>query len=349
VSRFFASRLTGLKEYVPGEQPQNTQYIKLNTNENPYPPAPKVLRAITETEISHVRLYSDPDCALLRKALAAQYGVSPENIVCGNGSDELLFFLFTAFCDKQVSYPDISYGFYPVFADLLGLSKKEIPLREDFSICADDYCGLDRTIVIANPNAPTGLCLSVADIEKIVKSNPDHIVAIDEAYIDFGGESVVPITKKHDNLLVVQTFSKSRSFAGGRLGYVIGSEELIADMNKIRNATNPYNVNSLTKAAGLATLEEQSYYDANCKEIISTREYTRRELEKLGFTMPNSKTNFLFAMHPKLDAKKLYLDLKSRGILVRYFDKERLSQYNRITIGTREQMDTLLAALKEML
>lgn len=349
MSRYLNPRFAGCKEYIPGEQPQDMKYIKLNTNENPYPPAPKVLQVLTETEASRLRLYSDPDCSLLRKVLAERYDVEPENIICGNGSDEILYFLFTAFCDKEVSYPDISYGFYPVFADFLGVSKKEIPLREDFSVCADDYCGLDRMIVLANPNAPTGLCLSAAEIERIVKSNPNHVVAIDEAYVDFGGESVVPLTKKYDNLLVVQTFSKSRSFAGGRLGYAIGSRMLIADMNKMHNSINPYNVNSLTKAAGLATLDEQSYYDNMCKKIIDTREYTAMELRKLGFCMPESKTNFLFVMHPKLDGKKLYMDLKAGGILVRYFDRPRISQYNRITIGTKAQMDTLLAALKEML
>ena len=351
MSRFLSQRFANLEEYVPGEQPQDMQYIKLNTNESPYPPAPGVVEAVTQNEIDRLRLYSDPDCRALREALAAQYGVSPANIICGNGSDEMLSFLFIAFCDAQtgVSYPDISYGFYSVFADIDKICAKEIPLREDFRVCADDYCGLNRTIVIANPNAPTGLCLSVEDIERIVKSNPDNVVVIDEAYIDFGGESVVPLTKKYDNLLVVQTFSKSRSLAGGRLGYAIGSEGLIADLNKIRNSTNPYNVNSLTKAVGLASLQEQDYYDNNCKEIIATREYTARELKKLGFEMTDSKTNFLFARHPKLPGKQLYLDLKTRGILVRHFDKPRIADYNRITIGTRGQMDTLLNTLREMI
>ena len=351
MSRFLSQRFANLEEYVPGEQPQDMQYIKLNTNESPYPPAPGVVEAVTQNEIDRLRLYSDPDCRALREALAAQYGVSPANIICGNGSDEMLSFLFIAFCDAQtgVSYPDISYGFYSVFADIDKICAKEIPLREDFRVCADDYCGLNRTIVIANPNAPTGLCLSVEDIERIVKSNPDNVVVIDEAYIDFGGESVVPLTKKYDNLLVVQTFSKSRSLAGGRLGYAIGSEGLIADLNKIRNSTNPYNVNSLTKAVGLASLQEQDYYDNNCKEIIATREYTVQELKKLGFEMTDSKTNFLFARHPKLPGKQLYLDLKTRGILVRHFDKPRIADYNRITIGTRGQMDTLLNTLREMI
>ena len=351
MSRYLSSRFAGLKEYVPGEQPQDMQYIKLNTNENPYPPAPGVQKAATEAEISRLRLYSDPDCRLLREALAELYGIAPENIICGNGSDEILSFLFTAFCDAQtgVSYPDISYGFYSVFADINKISGQEIPLWADFSICADDYCGLNRTVVIANPNAPTGLCLSTEDIERIVKSNPNNVVAIDEAYVDFGGESVVPLTKRYDNLLVVQTFSKSRSLAGGRLGYAIGSEALMGDLNKIRNSTNPYNVNSLTKAVGLASVREQDYYDNNVRKIVETREYTADELQKLGFKMTNSKTNFLFVKHPGLSGKQLYLDLKAQGILVRHFEKIRISEYNRITIGTREQMDTLLTTLKGMI
>ena len=351
MSRYLSPRFASLEEYVPGEQPQDLHYIKLNTNESPYPPAPGVVKAVTQNEIDRLRLYSDPDCRALREVLAAQYGVSSANIICGNGSDEMLSFLFIAFCDAQtgVSYPDISYGFYSVFADIDRIATQEVPLRGDLSICADDYCGLDRTIVIANPNAPTGLCLSAADIERIVQSNTNNVVVIDEAYVDFGGESVVPLTKKYDNLLVVQTFSKSRSLAGGRLGYAIGSEGLIADLNKIRNSTNPYNVDSLTKAVGLACLEEQDYYDNNCKKIVATREYAAQELQKLGFEMPESKTNFLFARHPKLAGKQLYLDLKARGILVRHFDMPRILDYNRITIGTPEQMETLLKTLREMI
>ena len=351
MSRYLSPRFSSLAEYVPGEQPQDMQYIKLNTNESPYPPAPGVCRAVTQNEIDRLRLYSDPDCSALREALAAQYGVSPANILCGNGSDEILSMLFITFCGPEtgVSYPDISYGFYPVFADVNGIDKKEIPLRGDFSVSADDYCGLNRTIVIANPNAPTGLSLSTADVERIVKSNPDNVVAIDEAYVDFGGVSVVPLTKKYDNLLVIQTFSKSRSLAGGRFGYAIGSEALISDLNKIRNSTNPYNVNSLTKAVALESLCEQAYYDNNCKQIVETRQFTAEELQKLGFEMTDSKTNFLFARHPKLPGKQLYLDLKARGILVRHFEKDRIADYNRITIGTPEQMKTLIKTLGEMI
>ena len=256
MSRFLSGRFAQLKAYVPGEQPQNKSYIKLNTNESPYPPAPAVVEALNNKEINDLRLYSDPECKLLRKALADYYKVTPENIVVGNGSDEILSFAFMAFCDKNigVSYPDISYGFYPVFADLYGIAKNEIPLHGNFSINAADYFNAGSTIVIANPNAPTGVCLSIADVESIVKANPNNVVVIDEAYIDFGGESCIPLTAKYDNLLVVQTYSKSRSLAGARLGYAVGNSELIADLEKLRYSTNPYNVNRLTLLAGRAAI-----------------------------------------------------------------------------------------------
>ena len=351
MSRFISERFARLKAYVPGEQPQDRSFIKLNTNESPYPPAPKVISALNTKEINDLRLYSDPECKLLRASLAQAYSVLPENIMVGNGSDEILSFAFMAFCDKNigVSYPDISYGFYPVYADLYGIAKNEIPIREDFTICAADYFSLGTTIVIANPNAPTGECLSVENIESILKSNPDNVVVIDEAYIDFGGESCIPLTAKYDNLLIVQTFSKSRSLAGARLGFAVGNRELIADLEKLRYSTNPYNINRLTLLAGRAAIEEQAYYDNNNSEIVRTREYATKELEKLGFSLTNSKANFIFASHPKLSGKELYLKLKERGILVRHFEKPRISNYVRITIGTQEQIDSLLISLKEML
>ena len=351
MSRFMSERFSSLKAYVPGEQPRDKSYIKLNTNESPYPPAPQVVEAISSREIEDLRLYSDPECKYLREALAMQYEVLPRNVLIGNGSDEILSFAFMAFCDrdKGVSYPDISYGFYPVFADIHGIPKREVSLRTDFSICIDDYCNLDTMIVIANPNAPTGICLSFEDIERIVKLNPDNVVAIDEAYIDFGGESCVPLTSKYDNLLVVQTYSKSRSLAGARLGYAIGNEELIKDLDKLRYSTNPYNLNRLTLLAGTAALSGQQYYDKNNNEIIRTRQYTSGELKNLGFEMTDSKANFIFARHPKLKGKELYQGLRERGILVRHFDKPRIADYVRISVGTMEDMDSLLTSLKEML
>lgn len=351
MSRFLSDRFARLKAYVPGEQPQDKSYVKLNTNESPFPPAPQVVEALDSKEINDLRLYSDPECKLLRVALAEFYKVDPENIIVGNGSDEILSFSFMAFCDKNtgVSYPDISYGFYPVYAELYGLQKKELPLRDDFTICASDYFNAGTTIVIANPNAPTGICLSIEDLENIVKSNLNNVVVVDEAYIDFGGESCVPLIEKYDNLLVVQTYSKSRSLAGARLGYAVGNRALIADLEKLRYSTNPYNVNRLTLSAGRAALAGQDYYDNNNNKIILNREYISDELKKLGFTLTNSKANFIFASHNKFTGKELYSGLKERGILVRHFDKPKISDYIRITIGTKDQMDLLLISLKEML
>jgi len=351
MSRFLSSRFSSLEAYVPGEQPRDRKYIKLNTNESPFPPAPQVLEALDSREAEDLRLYSDPECRYLREAIAAYYGLSPKNIMLGNGSDENLSFIFMAYCDKKigVSYPDISYGFYPVFAELYGLGRKELPLRSDLRICPEDYVAAETTVVLANPNAPTGICLPVADIETIVKSNPDNVVVIDEAYIDFGGESCIPLTKKYENLIVIQTFSKSRSLAGARLGYTVACEALIADLEKLRYSTNPYNINRLSLTAGKAAIEGQTYYDNNNAEIIRVREITGDKLKNLGFELTDSKANFIFARCPGLSGKELYQGLRERGILVRYFDKPRISDYVRITIGTEEQMDTLLLALKEML
>lgn len=351
MSKFMSNRFSALKEYVPGEQPRDMAYIKLNTNESPYAPSPEVIAAINSTEAEKLRLYSDPTCCALKQALAENYGVKPENIIVGNGSDEILSFIFMAYCDQStgVAYPDISYGFYPVFADLYGLDRREIPLKADFSIDPADYFGLSRTIVIANPNAPTGMALSAQEIERIASANPNNVVAIDEAYVDFGGESCAELTKKYDNLIVVQTFSKSRSLAGARLGYAIASAPLIADMEKLRNSTNPYNINRLSLLAGEAAVKSRSYYDENCKKIIETRDFTQKELKKLGFTCLESRTNFIFAASDMLTGEELYLGLKKRGVLVRYFPKPRIDKFVRITIGTKEQMKALLTALKEML
>lgn len=351
LSNFISNRFSKLKEYVPGEQPRDFNYIKLNTNESPYPPAPQVIEALNKVEIENLRLYSDPECKALREELAAYYNISAKNIMIGNGSDDILMFIFMAYCDKLtgVSYPDISYGFYPVYADLFEIEKNEIPLKEDFSIDKDDYLNVGTTVVIANPNAPTGTCLSVNDIEKIVISNPNNVVAIDEAYIDFGGESCIPLTKEYDNLLVIQTYSKSRSLAGARLGYVIGNESLIADLNKLRYSTNPYNINRLTQLAGIAALKNREYYDNNNETIIQNRDYTSAKLKESGFLTTDSKANFIFATHPMLDGKTVYEGLKERGILVRHFNKPRISEHVRISVGTRAQMDALIDSLKEML
>ena len=347
MSRFFTDKLAALTPYTPGEQPRDMQYVKLNTNESPFPPSPKVAEAVA-AECGKLQLYSDPESTALRAKLAEIYGVEPSQVIVSNGSDEVLNFAFMAYGD-QVAFPDISYGFYPVFAQLNNIPYTQIPLKEDFSIDPKDYMGIGKTVVIANPNAPTGLCLPLADIEAIVKSNPDNVVVIDEAYVDFGGESAVSLVDRYDNLLVIQTFSKSRSMAGARLGFAIGSRQLIADLNTIRYSTNPYNVNRMTEFAGVAALEDNDYYMANAKTIMENRAWTKNQLEQLGFTVLDSKANFLFAASPEIAGEELYKKLKARGVLVRHFTKERISAFNRITIGTMEQMEILIRNIKEIL
>lgn len=351
MSTFFSGSLKNLAPYTPGEQPQDQQYVKLNTNESPYPPSPGVIAALNAKEIADLRLYSDPECKELKKALASYYGVTPENIYVGNGSDEALNFAFLSYATdgRGVAFADITYGFYPVFADLYHIPVQIVPLKPDFSIDPKDYYGLNRTIVIANPNAPTGLALSRDEMEGIVKANPDSVVVVDEAYVDFGAESCVELTKTYPNLLVVQTYSKSRSMAGARLGYAIGNVELIRDLETVKFSTNPYNVNRLTLRAGVQAVAEQDYYTENCKKIMATRAYTKEKLEALDFTVLDSRSNFLFAKKPGTDGGAIYRGLKERGVLVRHFDKAPIRDYNRITIGTREQMDIFLTKLEELL
>ncbi len=347
MSRFFTAKYNTLTPYTPGEQPRDMQYIKLNTNESPFPPSAGVKAALAD-EADALRLYSDPECVALREQLAAVYGVKPSQVLMTNGSDEVLNFAFMAFVDELV-FPNITYGFYPVFAALNHIPYTEIPLKADFSIDVRDYCGVGKTVVIANPNAPTGLCLSLDEVEAVVRSNPNNVVIIDEAYVDFGAQSAVTLVDKYDNLLVTQTFSKSRSMAGARLGFGIGNEQLIADMNTIKYATNPYNVNRLTAAAGVAALRENDYYMANCRTIIANREWTGAQLQMRGFAVLDSKANFVFARTPKMGGQALYAALKQHGILVRHFNKALIADYLRITIGTMEQMQALMRTLDTIL
>lgn len=350
MSHFFSEKYKELVPYTPGEQPKNREYIKLNTNESPFPPSKKAQKALRE-EGKRLQLYSDPECQDLVKEAAKYYGVSPEEIIFTNGSDEVLNFAMMAYCDKKspVVFPDITYGFYTVFARLNDIAYREIPLKEDFRIDLDDYIGCDQTIFLANPNAPTGLALSLKQIEKIVKSNRKSIVVIDEAYVDFGGESAVKLIHKYPNLLVTQTFSKSRSMAGARLGVGIACKEIIQDLNTIKYSTNPYNVNRMTMAAGVGSLKDDFYFKRNCKKIIKNREWLTKELEQLGFTVLDSKANFVFAKHKELPGATLYQSLKEKGILVRYFDKERLRDYNRITIGNKKEMEILVQTISNIL
>ena len=352
MSRFLADRYASLVAYTPGEQPTDMKYIKLNTNESPFPPSKGVLDAINTDSVSALRLYPDPDCGILKKKLAGLFGFEKENIFVSNGSDDILNFSFMAFCNGAkcgVAFPEISYGFYRVYADLYGVDAKAIPLAEDFSVRAEDYLNIGRTVVIANPNAPTGIALSKDTVEKIVASNPNNVVLIDEAYVDFGAESCVDLVHRYDNLLVVRTYSKSYSLAGARLGFAIGSRELIEDLDKIKYSTNPYNVNRLTLLAGAAAVDDNGYYMENCRKIEENRTYTTEALTALGFEVLPSKANFVFARSPRIGGEELYLALKKRGILIRHFKTEKIKEFNRITIGTLDEMKSLVAAVKEIL
>ena len=346
----FSSKYASLEAYTPGEQPRDQQYVKLNTNESPFPPSPNVVRA-AESEAKRLQLYSDPECTELTRAVAEYCGVEPENVLMTNGSDEILNFAFMAWGDRDhpFIFPDITYGFYPVIAALNQIPYREVPLQADFSIRAKDFCGVSGNVVLANPNAPTGTLLTISEIEEIVKTNPEHIVIIDEAYIDFGGESCIPLTKKYDNLLVTQTFSKSRSLAGGRLGFGVGAASLIRDLNTLKYSTNPYNVNRMTAACGVAAIRDDVYYQTNAAAIRANRAYTALSLRQRGFTVTESVANFLFIRPPKGSGEALYRELKARGVLIRHWQKARIRDWCRVTIGTKEQMETFLAAVDDMM
>lgn len=349
MSRFFSDKFRALTPYTPGEQPRERKYIKLNTNESPFPPSPRAVAAASEAA-ARLQLYSDPTARVLNEAMAARLGVGVDEILFTNGSDEVLNFAFGAFCDDSCPavFPDITYGFYPVFAEYNRVPYKVIPLKDDLTIDPTDYYGGGHTIFLANPNAPTGIPLTRADIEGILKANPDNVVVVDEAYVDFGAESVVPLIHTYHNLLVTGTFSKSRSMAGARLGFGVGCASLIQDLNTIKYATNPYNVNAMTMAAGVGMLADDAYTQKNCRTVAENRVYTTEKLREMGFVLTDSLANFVFARHPQMDGGELYRRLKERGILVRHFDTPRIAQFNRITIGTREEMDALLAALREI-
>ncbi len=349
MSAFLKPCYQTLEAYTPGEQPRDQRYIKLNTNESPYPPAPEVVAAMDSRQLEDLRLYSDPTGKALRQKIAALYGLEWDNVILTNGSDDVLNFAFMAFSGDGVAFPDITYGFYSVFAQLHGISAQQIPLKEDFTLDYRDYCGLGKMIVIANPNAPTGLAIPLEEIREILRTNPGHVVVIDEAYVDFGGESAAGLLAEFDNLLVTQTFSKSRSMAGARLGFGLGGKAIISDLEKLRYSTNPYNINRLTMLLGEKTIENNDYYMANCRRIAADRAYTQAELEKLGFSVLPGLGNFLFAASGDISGEKLYLGLKKRGVLVRHFTSPRICNYNRITIGTRQEMDGFLAAVRDCL
>jgi len=351
MSRFFSSKYSTLVPYVPGEQPLDmSRYIKLNTNENPFPPSEKAV----EYAKAHTRpenLYSDPDSVELNRTIAEVFAVEPDMVVTSNGSDDLLNFAFMAYTDRDnpALFADITYGFYPVLASLNNTPCEIIPLREDFSLRVDDYIGRKGTVFIANPNAPTGTALPASEIERLVASDPDRVVIVDEAYVDFGAESCIPLTKKYANVMVVQTFSKSRNFAGGRLGYAIANRDLIADINTLRFSTNPYNVNNMTTAMGIGILRDGEYTKKVCRTIMETREYTVSALKEMGFTVLPSSANFIFISSDRIEGGRLYSRLKDKGVLVRHFTKDRISNWCRVTIGSRENMDRFLEITRGIL
>ncbi len=350
MSRFFSSKYSKLIPYTPGEQPKDMEYVKLNTNESPFPPSTKAAER-AKIMAESLQLYSDPELRALVDVAAEHFSVQKDEILFTNGSDEILNFAFMAFCDENhpAVFPNITYGFYPVFAEINNIPYEQIPLRDDFTINIEDYIGINKTIFIANPNAPTGIALSSFDIERIVASNPNSVVVIDEAYVEFGAQSVISLIHKYDNLLVTRTFSKSCSMAGARLGFGIGSKELIRDLNTIKYSTNPYNVNRMTMAAGVGTIEDYDYVEKNCKEIVKNREWVISQLSNLGFTGTQSFANFIFVKHNEVAGKVLYSNLKKKGVLVRHFDTPILTNYLRITIGSKLQMEILVNTLENIL
>ena len=351
MSKFWSKRTFDLDPYTPGEQPQDQQYIKLNTNENPYPPSPKAIEAMRSTADESMRLYPDPNSTSLKRAIAEYYALDENQVFVGNSSDEVLAHTFVALLkhEKPLLFPDISYSFYPAYCSLFGITSKWVPLDENFLIQAKDYEVENGGIVFPNPNAPSGIALSLTEIEKIVKANPDSAVVVDEAYVDFGAETAVPLIAQYPNLLITQTFSKSRSLAGLRVGFALGQPELIEGLERVKNSFNSYPLDRAAIAGATASIQDKAYFEDTCQKIIATRKRITIDLEALDFLVLPSKTNFVFAKPKSHDAAKLYLQLKEAGILVRYFSAPRIDAFLRITIGTDSEMDTFLEKLKALL
>lgn len=337
--------------YVPGEQPQESNLIKLNTNENPYPPAPGVIRALEQFDTDRLRLYPEPTCKVLVDAIAEYYGLNSSQVFVGVGSDDVLAMIFMTFfnSEKPILFPDITYSFYDVWADMLRIPYEVKPLDENFLIKREDYYGENGGVIFPNPNAPTGILMELSEIEDILEHNRDVIVVVDEAYIDFGGKSALPLIEKYDNLLVVQTFSKSRSMAGMRIGYAMGNEKLIQYINDVKYSFNSYTMNQTALTLGVEAIKDREYFEETRQKVIATREWTKGELKKLGFSFGDSMSNFIFAAHKSVSAKEIFEALKKEHIFVRYFSKERISNYLRISIGTQEEMETLIHFLAEYL
>ena len=335
--------------YTPGEQPSRADIIKLNTNENPYPPAPGVARILHEMDAESLRKYPDPTAGALVSALSEYYHMPKEQIFVGVGSDDVLAMSFLTFFNggKPILFPDITYSFYDVWAEFYRIPYERQPLDGDFEICTEDYLKPCGGIVIPNPNAPTGAEKDLAELERIIAENPDVIVIIDEAYIDFGAQSAISLIPKYENLLVVQTFSKSRSLAGMRIGYAFGNEKLIRYLNDAKYSFNSYTMNTVTIAMGVEAVKDDAYFQETIRKVVATREWTKEELRRLGFVFQDSKSNFIFASHPKYPAKELFAALRQQGIYVRYFEKPRIDNYLRISIGTDKEMQTLLSFLEQ--
>lgn len=350
MSQYWTSLVQQLDPYVPGEQPQDQQYVKLNTNENPYPPSPASIEAINNYDKDRLKLYPDPESTALRRALAERFAVNIENVFMGNGSDEVLAHSFQAFFkhDKALLFPDISYSFYPVYCSLYNIKYQPVALSDDFTIEVEDYAVENGGIIFPNPNAPTSKLMPLDQIEQLCQ-NSNSVVIVDEAYIDFGGESAIPLTSIYDNLLVIQTFSKARSLAGLRLGYAIGHADLIEGLNRIKNSFNSYPIDSIAQAAAIASLKDEDYFQESRRQIMHTRDSLTRHLGKMGFEVLPSAANFVFARHPIHTASDLYLELKKQGVLVRYFNKPRIDNYLRITVGTDAEISILCKRLQQIL
>ena len=340
-----------VEPYVPGEQPDKPDMIKLNTNENPYPPAPGVVEALKNFDTDKLRLYPEPTCKVLVDAIADYYGIKSSQVFTGVGSDDVLAMVFTTFFNskKPILFPDITYSFYDVWANMLRIPFETKPLDDDFQIRKEDYYGENGGVVFPNPNAPTGNLMPLSEIEDIIAHNRDVIVVVDEAYIDFGGESALPLIEKYDNLLVVQTFSKSRSLAGMRIGFAMGNEKLIKYINDVKYSFNSYTLNQTTLALGVEAIKDRAYFEETCAKVIATREWTKKELKKLGFSFGDSMSNFIFASHKTVPAKEIFEALREHNIFVRYFSKPRINNYLRISIGTQQEMERLICFLTDFL
>ena len=351
MNRYWSRRIRDIVPYTPGEQPRDRQFIKLNTNECPYPPSPKVIEAINRAAGDSLRLYPDPECLELRAAIAKREGLDVSQVFCGNGSDEILAFAFQAFFDpdREVVFPKITYSFYPVYTDFFGLTRREVPMNPDFSDPIDLLCGNNGGVVLANPNAPTGIAVGLDTVEKLLTANPDVMVVVDEAYIDFGADSAVKLIGRYPNLLVVQTTSKSRALAGLRVGWAMGDAGLIDGLRCVRDSINSYTVDRLAQAGAAAAIADEQYFQSIRRRVMATREHTEKTLKEKGFTVLPSQANFLFVSHPEHSGKELLDGLRARGVLVRWWDKPEIKNWLRISIGTDKDMEALVQALCELI